>query len=372
MVSRRKLPLMNMSVLDQPSTPLAVFDRGDELRGANHEQIVFCRDERTGLRAIIAIHDTTLGPGLGGTRFYPYANESLALTDALRLSEGMTYKAAGAGVPLGGAKAVIIGDPATQRTEALLECYGRFVESLGGRYYTAADVGTTSEDLDVIGRTSTHVVGRTTAAGGSGDSGYATALGVFSAMQAAATATWGGNGLVDKVVGVEGVGKVGRHLVTLLQSVEARVVVSDPRPAALSELDGNDSRVRVVDSVLSDELDVYAPCALGASLTATSVAQLKAKVVCGAANNQLADNSVAQALKDRSILWVPDYLANAGGLIQVGGELTNDRQADVLARVRRIEHTVTEVIRSALATNLTTLQAASIVVNQRLIAGRER
>ncbi|MFN3338810.1 MAG: Glu/Leu/Phe/Val dehydrogenase dimerization domain-containing protein [Dietzia sp.] len=362
---------MSTSVLDQPSAPLAVFDRADELRDANHEQVVFCRDARTGLRAIIAIHDTTLGPGLGGTRFYPYASESLALTDALRLSEGMTYKAAGAGVPLGGAKAVIIGDPATQRTEGLLEAYGGFVESLGGRYYTAADVGTTSEDLDVIGRTSTHVVGRTTAAGGSGDSGYATALGVFSAMRAAATATWGGNGLADKVVGVEGVGKVGRHLVALAQSVGARVVVSDPRPAALSELGGHDSRVQVADSVLTEELDVYAPCALGASLTVTSVAQLTARVVCGAANNQLADGSVAQALTDRSILWVPDFLANAGGLIQVSGELTNEHRDDVLARVKRIEHTVGEVIRSALHTDVTTSQAARSIVDQRLTAGRE-
>ncbi|WP_439031241.1 Glu/Leu/Phe/Val dehydrogenase dimerization domain-containing protein [Gordonia terrae] len=362
---------MNTSVLDQPLAPLAVFDRDDELRDANHEQVVFCRDERTGLKAIIAIHDTTLGPGLGGTRFYPYANESLALTDALRLSEGMTYKAAGAGVPLGGAKAVIIGDPATQRTEGLLESYGKFVESLGGRYYTAADVGTTSEDLDIIGRTSTHVVGRTTAAGGSGDSGYATALGVFSAMQAAATATWGENGLADKVVGVEGVGKVGRHLVNLLQSVGARIVVSDPRADALTEFVGRDPVVRVADSVLTEELDVYAPCALGASLTVTSVAQLRAKVVCGAANNQLADGSVAQALTDRSILWVPDYLANAGGLIQVGGELTNEDRDDVLARVRRIEHTVGEVLRSAIDTHLTTSQAARRIVDERLAAGRE-
>ncbi|MFI5429543.1 Glu/Leu/Phe/Val dehydrogenase dimerization domain-containing protein [Aeromicrobium sp. UC242_57] len=292
---------------------------GPTLREAAHEQIVFCRDEQTGLRAIIAIHDTTLGPGLGGTRFYPYPHESLALTDALRLSEGMTYKAAAAGLPLGGAKAVIIGDPATQRTEGLLEAYGRFVESLGGRYYTAADVGTTSEDLDVIGRTSTHVVGRTTAAGGSGDSGYATALGVFSAMQAAAAATWGGNGIADKVVGVEGVGKVGRHLVDFLLAVGARVVVSDPRPAALTDLGESASRVQRSESVLTEQVDVYAPCALGASLTATAVDQLSARVVCGAANNQLADGTVAQLLKDKSILWVPDYMANAGGLIQVAG-----------------------------------------------------
>ncbi|MFC5676948.1 Glu/Leu/Phe/Val dehydrogenase dimerization domain-containing protein [Aeromicrobium endophyticum] len=361
---------MSTSTLDHPSDPLAVFERADELRDAGHEQIVFCRDEPTGLRAIIAIHDTTLGPGLGGTRFYPYAHESLALTDALRLSEGMTYKAAAAGMPLGGAKAVIIGDPATVRTEALLEAYGRFVESLGGRYYTAADVGTTSADLDVIGRTSSHVVGRTTTAGGSGDSGYATALGVFSAMQAAAAVSWGGNGLADKVVGVEGVGKVGRHLVTLLLAVGARVVVSDPRPSALDDLRESASKVQRAESVLAERLDVYAPCALGASLSATTVDQLAATVVCGAANNQLAEASVARQLKERSILWVPDYMANAGGLIQVGGELTNERREDVLAQVRRIEHTVGEVIRAALDQDVTTSEAARGVVDRRLAAGR--
>lgn len=362
---------MSTSVLDHPAAPFAVFERADELRDASHEQVVFCRDERTGLRAIIAIHDTTLGPGLGGTRFYPYANESLALTDALRLSEGMTYKAAAAGIPLGGAKAVIIGDPATLRTEGLLEAYGRFVESLGGRYYTAADVGTTSEDLDVIGRTSTHVVGRTTAAGGSGDSGYATALGVFSAMQAAAAVTWGGNGMADKVVGVEGVGKVGRHLVSFLLAVGARVVVSDPRPAALTDLAEAASLVRTSESLLTEDLDVYAPCALGASLTSSTVDQMRARVVCGAANNQLADARVAQMLKDKAILWVPDYMANAGGLIQVAGELTNERREVVLGQVRRIEHTVGGVIRAALDQDITTSQAARDVVDQRLAAGRE-
>jgi valine dehydrogenase (NAD+) len=361
---------MSTSLLDHPSDPLAVFERSDELRDAGHEQIVFCRDESTGLRAIIAIHDTTLGPGLGGTRFYPYAHESLALTDALRLSEGMTYKAAAAGMPLGGAKAVIIGDPATVKTDGLLEAYGRFVESLGGRYYTAADVGTTSTDLDVVGRTSSHVVGRTTTAGGSGDSGYATALGVFSAMQAAAAVSWGGNGLADKVVGVEGIGKVGRHLVTLLLAVGARVVVSDPRPSALDDLRESASRVQRAESVLAEQLDVYAPCALGASLTATTVDQLAARVVCGAANNQLAEAGVAQRLKERSILWVPDYVANAGGLIQVGGELTDDRREDVLARVRRIEHTVGQILRSAIDGDVTTSEAARRVVAGRLAAGR--
>lgn len=360
---------MSTDVLDHQS-PLAVFSRSDELQDAAHEQVVFCRDDRTGLRAIIAIHDTTLGPGLGGTRFYPYASEGLALTDALRLSEGMTYKAAAAGMPLGGAKAVIIGDPTTLRSEALLESYGRFVDTLGGRYYTAADVGTTSDDLDVVGRTSRYVVGRNRSAGGSGDSGYSTAFGVFSALRAAAAVAWGGNGLAGKVVGVEGIGKVGRHLVDLLLAVDARVVVSDPRPGAAADLGRSAERVSVVASVLREKLDVYAPCALGSSLTPASVASMSAKVVCGAANNQLLEPGVAALLQQRSIHWVPDYVANAGGLIQVGGELADATESDVLARVRGIESTAGEVLRTALDHDITTWEAARRVVAQRLEAAK--
>jgi valine dehydrogenase (NAD+) len=361
---------MSTDVLDPTAVPLAVFDRSDELRDSLHEQVVFCHDNPTGLRAIIALHDTTLGPALGGTRYYPYANEALALTDVLRLSEGMTHKAAAAGMPLGGGKAVIIGDPATQRTEELLEAYGRFVESLSGRYYTAADVGTTSADLDVIGRTSRHVVGRTVEAGGSGDSGYSTALGVFSALKAAASLTWGDDGIADKRVGVEGVGKVGRHLVDLLLGAGARVVVADPNAAALADLQQSRAAVTVVPDVLSERLDVYAPCALGASLTPTSVAELSARVVCGAANNQLLHRGVAGLLRHRSIQWVPDYVANAGGLIQVGSELGDATVAQVEQKVREIEGTAREILHLAMDQDTTTLEAARRHVQGRLDAAR--
>lgn len=361
---------MSTNVLDQDSQPLAVFDRRDDLKDALHEQVVFCRDRRTGLRAIVAIHDTTLGPGLGGTRFFPYLNEADALTDVLRLSEGMTYKAAVAGMPLGGAKAVIIGDPLALRTEKLLEAYGRVVESLGGRYYTAADVGTTSADLDVIGRVSKYVVGRSADVGGSGDSGYSTALGVFSALQAAAAATWGDNGVADRLVGVEGVGKVGRHLVPMVVGAGARVVVADPRPDALRDLGTSAADVAVVSSVLAEPIDVYAPCALGASLTPQSVELLSARVVCGAANNQLLHRGVAELLKRRSIQWVPDYVANAGGLIQVGSELTGALPTDVQAKVRQIESTTREILHIAIDQDVTTWQAARRLVDRRLNAAR--
>src|SRR3954451_3592041 len=195
--------------------------------GAEHEQVVFCHDRATGLRAIVAIHSTALGPSLGGTRFYPYGTTADAVRDVLNLSRGMTYKAALAGLDLGGGKAVIIGDPATAKTEALLRAYGRFVQSLGGRYYTACDVGTYSEDMDVVARESRFVTGRTVAQGGAGDSSVLTAYGVFQGMRAAAETTWGAPTLAGRTVGVAGVGKVGHHLVEHLLEDGADVVVSD-------------------------------------------------------------------------------------------------------------------------------------------------
>jgi valine dehydrogenase (NAD+) len=297
----------------------AVFERL-----AGHEQVVFCRDEATGLRAIVAIHSTALGPALGGTRFYPYASEEEALDDVLALSRGMTYKAAAAGLDLGGGKAVIIGDPATQKTEGLLRAYGRFIESLGGRYRTACDVGTFSEDMDIIARESRFVTGRTVAQGGAGDSSVLTAFGVFQGMRAAAEVTWGRPTLRDKVVGVAGVGKVGRHLVEHLVEDGAEVVVTDVNPAAVAAVEHRHPSVRSVGSVgelVGEQLDVYAPCALGGALDDDVVTVLSAKVVCGAANNQLAHAGMDKILSDAGILYAPDYLVNSGGLIQVADEL---------------------------------------------------
>ena len=267
--------------------------------GAAHERVVFCRDERSGLRAFIGIHNTGLGPALGGTRFYPYLSEFEALNDVLRLSEGMTRKAAAAGLPLGGGKAVIIGDPRVDKTPELLHAYGRFVDSLGGRYITAADLGSTAEDMDEIGTVTRHVVGRTEKAGGSGDTGWSTAYGVFQAMRAAAAAKWGSDELNGRTVGVEGAGKVGYHLVGLLAEADAEVVVTDPAEAAVLRLRAAHGDLRVSPGVIEDALDIYAPCALGSTLTPSSARALRAKVVCGAANNQLADPSVATILAER-------------------------------------------------------------------------
>jgi valine dehydrogenase (NAD+) len=236
----------------------------------------------------------------------------------------MSYKAALAGLDLGGGKAVIIGDPATQKSEALLRAYGRFVQSLNGRYRTACDVGTYSEDMDVVARECAFVTGRTTAHGGAGDSSVLTAYGVFQGMRATASVAWGTESLAGRIVGVSGVGKVGRHLVPHLVEAGAKVVVSDVSPAAVERIRDEYPQVTAVESneaLVASPLDVYAPCALGGALTDEVVEALQAKVVCGAANNQLAHPGIEKALEERGILYAPDYCVNAGGLIQVADEL---------------------------------------------------
>jgi len=293
-------------------------------RFGTHEQVVFCQDEASGLRAIIAIYSTALGPSLGGTRFYPYASEEEALSDVLNLSRGMAYKAALAGLDLGGGKAVIIGDPATEKTEAKLRAYGRFVQSLNGRYYTACDIGTYSEDMDVIARECRFVTGRTVEHGGAGDSSILTAFGVYQGMRAAAETVWGSPTLRGKRVGVEGVGKVGHRLVEHLREDGADIVICDVDEAAIDRVRSLHPEVEVVadsDEMIRTDLDVYAPCALGGSLNDETVPVLKAKVVCGSANNQLAHTGVEKSLADRGILYTPDYVINSGGLIQVADEI---------------------------------------------------
>jgi valine dehydrogenase (NAD+) len=292
--------------------------------GAEHEQVVFCNDAATGLKAIIAIHSTALGPALGGTRFYPYASTADAVQDVLNLSRGMSYKAALAGLDLGGGKAVIIGDPATLKSEALLRAYGRFVQSLGGRYYTACDVGTYSVDMDDVARECSYVTGRTVAHGGAGDSSVLTAYGTFEGMRAAAEIAWGTPSLSGRVVGVAGVGKVGRHLVRHLVEDGASVVVTDVHGPSVQRVLDEFPQVKVVDSteaLVASELDVYAPCALGGALTDEVVEVLSARIVCGAANNQLAHPGIEKMLEERGVLYAPDYCVNSGGLIQVADEL---------------------------------------------------
>ena len=291
---------------------------------SGHEQVVFCQDAPTGLRAIIAIYSTALGPALGGTRFYPYQSEAQALADALNLSRAMTYKSALAGLDLGGGKAVIIGDPARMKSEALLRAYGRFVESLGGRYITACDVGTYSEDMDIIARECRHVTGRTVPHGGAGDSSVLTAFGVFQGMRAAAEHAWGSTSLEGRRIGIEGVGKVGARLADHLAEAGAELVISDVNPQAVERIRARHPGVTAAGdrhALIASKLDILAPCALGGTLDEETVGIMTARIVCGAANNQLAHAGIEKLLADRSILYAPDYVVNSGGLIQVADEL---------------------------------------------------
>jgi valine dehydrogenase (NAD+) len=342
---------------------VSVFDLGSA-----HEQVVFCNDPATGLRAIIAIYSTALGPALGGTRFYPYASEADALADVLNLSRAMAYKAACAGLDLGGGKAVIIGDPATDKTEALLRSYGRFVQAVGGRYYTACDVGTYVEDMDVIARESQFVTGRSPAYGGAGDSSILTAYGVFQGMRAAAQFVWGSPTLRGRRVGVAGVGKVGHHLVEHLLADGASVVVADVARQAVD-------RVRVVhpevdavtpDDLLTQPMDVYAPCALGGALSDETVPVLGARIVCGAANNQLAHPGIEKLLDERGVLYAPDYVVNSGGLIQVADEIEGYIEARARAKATEIFDTTLRIFDLAVTEGVPPSVAADRLAERRM------
>ena len=350
---------------------MSVFDRTDQL-DASHEQVLFCQDRDSGLRAIIAVYSTDLGPALGGTRFYPYASEDDALRDVLKLSRAMAYKAACAGIALGGGKAVILGDPSRDKSEALLQAYGRFVQSLGGRYYTACDVGTFVQDMDVIGTQTDYATGRSPERGGAGDSAVLTAYGVFQALRAAAEHTWGTPTLAGRRVAVEGVGKVGHHLVEHLLADGAQVVASDVSPAALQRVRALGAEVAAVDELPTLDCDVYAPCALGGSVTDELVPALRARVVCGAANNQLARPGLEQVLAERGVLFVPDYVANAGGLVQVADEAQHPSFdfSRAEAQATRIFDTTLEVLRLADAEGVPPVVAADRTAERRMAEAR--
>jgi valine dehydrogenase (NAD+) len=342
---------------------VSVFDLG-----SSHEQVVFCNDPASGLRAIIAIYSTALGPALGGTRFYPYASEDDALADVLNLSRAMAYKAACAGLDLGGGKAVIIGDPATDKTEALLRSYGRFVQAIGGRYYTACDVGTYVEDMDVIARECSFVTGRSPAHGGAGDSSILTAYGVFQGMRAAAEVAWGSPTLRGRRIGISGVGKVGHHLVEHLLSDGASIVIADVGRDAVDRVRVVHPEVDAVDphELLAQPMDVYAPCALGGALSDDTVPQLDARIVCGAANNQLDHPGIEKLLEERGILYAPDYVVNSGGLIQVADEIEGYSEARARAKATAIYDTTLRIFSLAAAEGVPPSVAADRLAERRM------
>ena len=345
-------------------------------RHTGHEQVVFCSDEPSGLRAIIAIHSTALGPALGGTRFHPYASEEAALADVLNLSTAMAYKAALAGLELGGGKAVIIGDPNRAKSDKLLQAYGRFIQSLGGRYITACDVGTYPSDMDVIARECSFVTGRTVEHGGAGDSSILTAYGVFQGMLACAHHRWGTASLEGRRVGIAGIGKVGRRLVDLLVDNGAEVVVTDVWEPAIKQMERTHPHVGVVAdtaALVRSDIDVYAPCALGGALDDATVAALRATVICGGANNQLAHPGIDKMLEDRGILYAPDYLVNAGGIIQVADELDGFRFDRAKARAARIFDTTRQVLELADEEGVPPAAAADRLAERRMTeGGRDR
>ncbi|MBS1780924.1 MAG: Glu/Leu/Phe/Val dehydrogenase [Bacteroidetes bacterium] len=347
----------------QPS----VFDLVQQM---GHEQVVFCHDPYSGLNAIIAIHDTTLGPALGGTRLWNYDSHQDAVVDALRLSRGMTYKAAISGLNLGGGKAVIIGDAANIKSEGLWRRYGKFVNSLNGKYITAEDVNTSARDMEYISLETDFVTGVPEYMGGSGDPSPFTAYGVFTGMKASAKKVWGNDSLAGKKVLVQGVGHVGQYLVGHLIEEGAKVYISDINNAKIKETVDKFRSVEVIegDKIFDLEMDIYAPCALGATVNTESINKMKCPIIAGAANNQLADENVhGPMLVEKGIVYAPDFLINAGGLINVAAELDGYNRERVMGNVEKIYDRTLEIYKLS-DTEKVHAQAAAIKLAEKRIA----
>src|ERR671914_2326009 len=324
-----------------------------------YEQIVFCSDDHSGLRAIIAIHSSALGPALGGTRFYPYKTEDQALIDGLRLSKGMTYKAAAAGLDLGGGKAVIIGDPKRIGSEELFRAYGRFVETLGGRYITAEDVGTALEDMDVVKRESRWVTGCSHTYGGSGDPSPVTAYGVLHGIKACALEVFGDPSLKGRTVAVQGVGKVGYALCGYLVSKGAKVTIADTDVDNLARaVSDHGVETTSLDELHKMEVDIFAPCALGGVINDDTISVFRCKIIAGAANNQLARDAHGEKLRDLGILYAPDFVINLGGFINVEDELRGYDRERAMKRVEGIYKQLQLIFAMARERNLSTSRAA--------------
>ncbi len=333
-----------------------------------HQKLVFCNDEATGLKAIIAIHDTTLGPALGGTRMWHYKTEAEALNDVLRLSRGMTYKAAITGLNLGGGKAVILGDSSRDKSEGMMRRYGKFIQNLNGEYITAEDVGTSPKDMEYIRMETKHVTGVPESMGGSGDPSPVTAHGVYMGMKAAAKELWGNDNLEGKKILVQGVGHVGEHLVGKLRNENATVYISDIDEDRL-RLVSEKYDAKVVDNkkIYDLDIDIYSPCALGATVNSDTLARLKCAIIAGAANNQLADENIhGQMCIDKGILYAPDFLINAGGLINVYSELHGFSKKRAMMQTEHIYEVTREILKKSKAENVPTHVAANKLAEKRI------
>jgi leucine dehydrogenase len=340
----------------------------EQMQKYNHEQVVFCNDNETGLKAIIAIHNTTLGPALGGTRMWMYKNEAEALNDVLRLSRGMTYKAAISGLNLGGGKAVIIGDSKTQKSEALMRRFGKFVNSLGGKYITAEDVGINTSDMGYVHMETKHVTGIHESLGGSGDPSPVTAFGVYMGMKASAKHLWGSDSLANKKVLVQGVGHVGENLVNYLTKENAKVFITDINLEKLAEIAKNTGAEVVNSDTCYDlDIDIYAPCALGATVNSNTLSRLKCAIIAGAANNQLEDEIMhGKMVMEKGLIWAPDFLINAGGLINVYSELQGYNRDRAMNQASKIYDTTLAILKSSAEQNLPTIVAAKSIAEKRI------
>lgn len=340
---------------------MEIFDTLSEM---GHEEVVMASDPSCGYRGIIAVHSTALGPALGGTRFWNYESDEAAITDALRLSRGMTYKNAVAGLDLGGGKSVILGDNRTDNREAIFRAHGRFVESLGGRYITAEDVGTGTADMDFVNMETRHVAGLKAK---SGDPSPVTAHGVFRAIQASAKHRWGSDDLTGRIVAIQGCGNVGRYLAGELHEAGAKLIVSDidaNRAAGVARETG--AEVVTGDDIYRSAADVFAPCALGGIINDETIPMLRVAIVSGGANNQLLEPRHGDVLEERGILYAPDYVANAGGVINVFGEVAGWDAEHALQKADEIYDTILKIYEIAKSNGIPSYEAADRLAERRL------
>ncbi len=356
---------MSTSTVSTHNTDLNLFA---QINTTNHEQVVFCNDNATGLKAIIAIHNTVLGPGLGGTRMWNYKDEAAALKDVLRLSRGMTYKAAISGLNLGGAKAVIIGDASKDKTEALMRKFGRFVENLNGKYITAEDVGTTTKDMEYVNMETDSVVGLPESMGGGGDPSPVTAYGVYMGMKASAKKAYGNDSLAGKKIAIQGIGKVGMHLVELVHKEGAEIFVSDINDISLKHAADNfGAEVVAGNDIYSLGVDIFAPCALGGILDTQNINTLNCSIISGAANNQLAnEDEHGIMIKEKGLLYAPDFLINAGGLINVYSEYNGYNRENAMRDTENIYDTTLSIYQLAEEKGMHTQKAATILAQKRV------